>query len=228
RQPGRGRSAFELSIGVFVEEAFEDGEENDFQVQPEGPAADVVEVVFDAFLHLVEGVGFAAPAVDLGPAGDAGLDLVAEHVAADELAVLLIVGDGVGAGADDGHVAAQHIEKLRELVQGGAAQKGAEWGDAAVVALGLGNGVAVFHDGHAAEFPDLDGAAVHAVAFLPEQRWPGGSEAHAQGDDQHGHGNDRENDQRQHYVLDTFDQPAGAIHGRVEDADAGQAVDGFA
>ena len=57
-----------------------------------------------------------AQAVDLGPAGDAGFDLVAQHVAFDEFAVLLVVGNGVRARANDAHAALQYIDKLRQFV----------------------------------------------------------------------------------------------------------------
>ena len=87
--------------------------------------------------HLVEGVGFAAQAVDLRPAGDARLDLVAQHVALDQLAVLLVVGDGVRARPDDAHAALQHVDELRQFVQRGAAQEAPERRDARVVARRL-------------------------------------------------------------------------------------------
>ena len=52
----------------------EDRDEDDFHIEPEGPVLDVPEIVFDTFLHFLRCVGFTAPAVDLGPAGDAGFD----------------------------------------------------------------------------------------------------------------------------------------------------------
>src|SRR6202023_3803110 len=55
------------------------GEPEDLEVEGQGPVLDVVEVVLDALLDR----GVAAPAVHLRPAGDAGLDAVAEHVARD-------------------------------------------------------------------------------------------------------------------------------------------------
>ena len=50
-----------------MNEAGEDGHGDDAEVEKEGPVLEVVEIVFGA---LVNG-GVAAPAVDLGPAGDA-------------------------------------------------------------------------------------------------------------------------------------------------------------
>ena len=82
---------------------------------------DVPDVVFDAAFHHPEFVGLASVAVDLGPAGDAGFDVVAGHVAIDELGVLFGVGEHVGAGTDDGHVADEDVDELWEFVDGGFA-----------------------------------------------------------------------------------------------------------
>src|ERR1044072_8998135 len=45
----------------------------DVEVEQQRPVLDVVEIVLDARLDLLLAVGLAAPAVDLCPAGDAGL-----------------------------------------------------------------------------------------------------------------------------------------------------------
>ena len=61
------------------------GQPHDLEVEPQRPVLDVVEVVLDALLDR----GVAAPAVDLRPAGEAGLHLVAQHVLRDPLLELL-------------------------------------------------------------------------------------------------------------------------------------------
>ena len=91
---------------------------------------DVPDVALDAALHLVEGLGLAAVAGHLAPAGDAGLDVVADHVLVDELGVFLGVLEHVGARADDAHVAEQHVDELRELVEAGVAHDLSPAGDA--------------------------------------------------------------------------------------------------
>src|SRR3989337_429617 len=65
------------SVGVPVEEHADDRQADDLEVEPERPALDVLDVVLDALLDR----GIAAQPVDLRPAGDAGLDLVPQHVA---------------------------------------------------------------------------------------------------------------------------------------------------
>jgi hypothetical protein len=104
--------------------------EHDPQVQPQRPVAQIIQVVLDARFHLVQRGGFTTQAVDLGPAGNARLDLVAQHVALDHLAVLLVVRDRVRARADDAHPSLQHVDELRQLVQRGAAQEAADAGQA--------------------------------------------------------------------------------------------------
>src|SRR5690606_19259145 len=80
------------SISMFVLEYERDGFGDDVHVQPERPVAQIGQIVVDALLHFLEAVGLAAPAVDLGPARDAGLDLVPHHVTLDHGAIELVVG----------------------------------------------------------------------------------------------------------------------------------------
>src|SRR5207245_8062221 len=96
--------------------------QQEYQVEAQGPALDVVEVVLDALLDRRA----AAPAVDLRPSGDAGLHLVAQHVAGDAPPELLDERRSLGARPDQAHVTAQHVEELRQLVEAEAPQHGAE------------------------------------------------------------------------------------------------------
>ena len=83
------------------------------------PVLDVVEVVLDALLER----GVAAPAVDLRPAGDAGLHLVAQHVLRNAVLELLDEERPLRPRADERHVAAEHVPELRQLVEVRAAQE---------------------------------------------------------------------------------------------------------
>src|SRR5438128_1960017 len=65
------------AIGVPRADPEHQGMHEDLQVEADRPPRGVVGVVLDALLDR----RVAAPAVDLRPAGDAGLDLVAQHVA---------------------------------------------------------------------------------------------------------------------------------------------------
>src|SRR5213596_2096635 len=107
------------SIRVAVAETGPEGQEEDLQVEAEAPALDVVEVVFDPFLDR----GLAAPAVDLRPARDARLHLVAEHVAGHPPAELLDEARALGTRADEAHLTAQDVPELRQLVETPASQE---------------------------------------------------------------------------------------------------------
>ena len=91
-----------------------DGFQEDFEVQAEGPVVDVFRVQFDDLFE----VGNGAPAGNLPQAGQAGLGSQASAVM---VLVFLPFIFRRGPGADQGHVALQDVEELRELVQAGGA-----------------------------------------------------------------------------------------------------------
>src|SRR5687768_3755136 len=62
--PGKVAAA-PSSVRVAVEEQHADRPYDDLQVQTQGPVAQVLQIVFDARLHLIDGLGLAAQAVDL-------------------------------------------------------------------------------------------------------------------------------------------------------------------
>src|SRR6185437_5330713 len=84
----RLRARRAASVGVAVDEADEERATEDPEVEPDRPVLDVVEVVLHALVHPVERRRLAAPAIDLSPASDAGLDAVAVEVAIDQLGVI--------------------------------------------------------------------------------------------------------------------------------------------
>src|SRR5256885_8070771 len=140
------------------------------QVEPHRPVVDVVEVVLDARAHLVVGVGLAAEAVHLRPAGDAGQHVVAARIARDLLLVFSIVRKRVRARANQRHVALEHVDELRQLVDVPSSQEAAKAGDARVVATSLAHHVAVFERGHGAELDDAEFLLVEAIAPLHEEQ----------------------------------------------------------
>src|SRR5437867_13126939 len=85
----------------------------DLQVEGEAPPLDVVQVALDPALDR----RVTPPAVDLGPAGDTGLHLVAQHVAGHAPPELLDEARALGARPDEAHLAAEHVEALRQLVE---------------------------------------------------------------------------------------------------------------
>src|SRR5262245_52539719 len=93
------------SVCVSVEEPFDDGEPHDLEVEAHRPVLDVIEVVLDALLER----RVTTPAVDLGPPGQAGFHLVAQHVLRDAMLELLDEMRALGTGTDNRHVAAEHV-----------------------------------------------------------------------------------------------------------------------
>src|SRR5207253_2512294 len=83
------------------------------QVEAETPPLDVVEITLDPLLDRC----VAPPSVDLGPARDPRLHLVAEHVAGHAAPELLHEARALGARSDEAHLAAQHVEALRQLAE---------------------------------------------------------------------------------------------------------------
>src|SRR5213078_145740 len=94
--------------------------EKNFDVEPERLFLDVLDVVVNPFLEI--GFDFAL-ARDLPEAGDAGTDAQACFAPGRAHLVFAV---GAGTGADDAHIANQHVEELRPLVDVQSAQPAAE------------------------------------------------------------------------------------------------------
>src|SRR5215510_299793 len=108
----------------------------DDEIEQHRPVLDVIKIELDALLDLLFIVDFAAPAVDLGPAGDPWLDAVAGEIAVDGLVeqpALQLALHRMRARADQRQVAPEHdVEELRQLVERGLAYEAADTGDAGV------------------------------------------------------------------------------------------------
>src|SRR5205823_14332026 len=98
----------------------------DLDVEAERPVRDVVVVP----LHTLGKGCLAAQPVHLGPAGDARLDAMAVAVAGDVAREQLHELGPLRPGADQAHLALEHVEQLRELVERAAAQEAPDRGAA--------------------------------------------------------------------------------------------------
>ena len=98
--------------------------------------------------------------------------MVAKCVIGDEFFVFGIVRDGVRPRANQGHIAAQHVQELRQLVQVGAAQQTPKPRHARVAPGGLLDLIAVIHHFHGPKLVDDEPAPVKPVAHLAEDRLP--------------------------------------------------------
>src|SRR5205085_5714594 len=105
-------------------------------------------------------------AVHLARPDDAGLGL--EHAAKSgrikvrEIRIF-------GARADERHVAEQHVEKLRKLVELGPAQEMTDRRDAGVAFDGEPRAASIRADDHRAELEDAEDAAARPRALLAEE-----------------------------------------------------------
>src|SRR6185503_14583587 len=129
----------------------------------------MVEAAGELFL----GVGLAAPAIDLRPAGDPRLHPMAGEIAVDNLGIKPVAGlglAGMGPRPDEGECAVQDVEELRQLVDAPFADEAADPGDPLVVAGYQSDRVGITRfDMHGAKFVDLDQLVVEAIALLAEQ-----------------------------------------------------------
>ena len=82
-------------------------------IEPDGPVFDIVNIVLGAGGQ----IAVAAKAVDLRPAGHAGLHDVAREVVGNILRELIHVKGPLGPRAHEAHVAAEHVPVLRQFVE---------------------------------------------------------------------------------------------------------------
>src|ERR1700692_1978028 len=167
-----GNARAKCSVGVLVLRHQRQWRlEKNVEIEQHRPVLDVIEVELDALLDFLLAVALAAPAVDLGPAGNARLDAVAGEIAVDRLVeqpALQFALHGVRARTDQRQIALEYdVEQLRQFVEAGLADKAPDPGDAAVVLGhdlgGQGIGLIVVER---AELEDVDALVVEAESLL--------------------------------------------------------------
>ena len=213
------------SIGVLVrDDELTEGAPDDAEVEPEGPVLDVPDVALDAALHLPELLRLATVAGDLRPAGDAGTHEMAHHVLVDETGVLLGMGEHVGTRSDDGHVTAQDVPELGQLVDVHAAHEVAEGELAGVVLRGL-QAVGIDVDMHGAELQAEEAPAAKACALLTEEDGAGTLELDDQGDEGREGQQQEQHEEGEKDVEETLDETVG---GQLQRVDVVGVADGLA
>src|SRR5438128_828914 len=84
-----------------------------------------------------------------------------------------------------GHVAPDHVEQLRQLVNAGSPQPAAYTCDTRVVAPYLLDNCSVFENVHRSELENVERPTVESVALLPEESRPARIEFDERGCDEH-------------------------------------------
>src|SRR4030067_594310 len=119
----------------------------------------------------------------------------------------------------------QDVDELRQFIEGGAAQEGAEAGDARVVLLRLHDLRAVLLQMHGPELPHLDTLATQTVTVLTEESRTGGGQLDADGDHDHRNGDDQQEQAADYDFFQTFDDTVDPVDRAFRNADHGQIAD---
>src|SRR6266404_156428 len=175
----RTQSLTELSLGRLVSVlAFRHQRrrrlEQNVKIEQHRLVLDLVEIELDALLDFFLAVDFAAPAVDLRPAGNARLDAVTREIPIHRLIeqpALQFALHGVRTRTDQREAALEHdVEELRQFVEAGLADKASDPGDAAIV---LGHDLRGQRIGlivvKRAKLEDVDALVVESEPLLAEQ-----------------------------------------------------------
>src|SRR5450631_162914 len=179
--------------------------EKNVEIEQHRPVLDVIEIELDPLLDLLFAVDFAAPAIDLGPAGNAGLDAMPREIAVHrfiEQPALQFALHGVRARSDQREIALEHdVEELGQFVKAGLADEAPDPGDAAVVfghdLDGQRIGLIVVQR---AKLEDVDALVVEAEPLLAKQHRPRTVEFYRERDQRHQRRGQQQNDGADHTV----------------------------
>ncbi len=172
RRPLRAADGFSrklISICRFVNETFEHRQENDFDIEPDAPFADVLRLNSTRF-SIFSSVSVSPRQPLICSAGNARFHFVAQHVAFNELAILSLC----VLRADMNR---QSTSPVSTLINCGSSssevrRRNSPFGDARIVLRRLSHHFVVLHHFHGTELPHFDWLAIHAIASLAENNQP--------------------------------------------------------
>src|SRR5947209_13947444 len=151
-------------------------QESDAEIEKQRPIVNIEEVVFDPHADLGIVRNATAKAVDLGPAGDARLHIVAPRVKRDRLLEELIVRKRMRTRADQAHLTAEHVQELRQFIDIVPAHPSADAGNPRVILARVRDLAIVVERRHRAEFHDPERRLVEARTPLEKQHRTGTAE----------------------------------------------------
>src|SRR5262245_26063369 len=159
-------------VSISSSNDFKDRLHHDLEVQRETPVVHVPNVVIDPVLHALQGRRLATKSIDLRPASDAWLHVVAEGVATDQFGIVMIVGRGMWPWSNQRHLPTYNIEKLRQLIDACPSQPCANSRHSPVASHRLPYCLAVLKICHCAKLEDLESPAIKTAPRLSEKRIP--------------------------------------------------------
>ena len=147
------------------------GAQHDLDASQQRPVGNIFEIGLQPVGDVLLALGRAAVAAHLRKPGKPRLQAMALPVSAvdflEELVVRLTA-DRVRARADDRHLALEHVDQLRELVDAGAADEGTDAGDPVIVARGRAAAVVIeLFLAHRAELEHVEENSLPR----PSRRW---------------------------------------------------------
>lgn len=186
--------------------------ENDPEIKREGSAVDVLDVELNPILEALDGI----PSRDLPEACQPGLHAESAAVRAflDEIGLVV----GKRSRPDDGHLPAEDVHKLGDLIEAGAPEKFPEGSDPGiptdledrslhlVFLEEIGVKLRGIHH-HGSELEDREAFAPFTAADLPEDNGARGGQFDRHGDHQAGRGEKDESEQRACNVQEALDEP---------------------
>ena len=113
--PARGRLR-PHSIGVMFSRNLEKRLHQYLDIKPQTPVVDVPKIKPHSFRDVFDRGRSTSGAVALSPTGYAWLDVVTKRVVAEDAFEIVVVCQRMWARPYEGHVAPQHIHKLRQFV----------------------------------------------------------------------------------------------------------------
>lgn len=98
---------------ISLSQDLKKGLDQNLNNEPETPVVDIPEVHLDSLGDLVDRPGGTAQSMNLCPSGHARLDMVTRRVVLQQLLKVVVMGQGVWSGPNQGHLSPNDIEHLR-------------------------------------------------------------------------------------------------------------------
>jgi len=190
-------------------------------IQREGPMVDIIQIIPNAPRKVFRGTYLTHVSPYLCQSRDTGTHRETGHVVIDITRKAPCIVEHVWTGADDGHVAPQHVDELRQLVYTCTAKEPSQRGNARVI-LPCGLGIGIVVHPHGTELQASEYTSVLAMTFLAEQDGPWGGTFDGRSHDQENEEKERAEKNHGHQQIEApFECQASRVQGQVVSFRAG-------